>query len=403
MKAVVCQNAEFTLTELPEPVPGRGQVLLEVLRCGICGSDLHLRHHCDHMKAMASRVGAGDQFPSSSDPVVFGHEFCCEVLDYGPGCNRKLKPGTRIVAQALLRSGSQIDNPGLSKRVTGAYAERMLVQEPMLVPVPNGLSPDMAALTEPMAVGWHAVCRSDIARKDIAIVIGCGPVGLAVICALQARGVRTVVASDFSSGRRRLATACGADVVIDPATTSPYANWAEFGFFMDQPSLQSFALDTREKLDKLPLPWWHVWRVTEAIGGGPARPVIFECVGVPGVVQQIIDGAPLMSRVVVVGVCMQVDRYEPALAVMKEIDLRFVVNHTPLEFRDTVHMIADGKLNCAPLLTGEVGLAGVDNAFTALKDPETHAKILVNPKSVSIKPVVVGHKSSSQFARDIAP
>ena len=98
--------------------------------------------------------------------------------------------------------------------------------------------------------------------------------------------------------------------------------------------------------------------------------MIFECVGVPGVVQQIIDGAPLMSRVVVVGVCMQVDRYEPALAVMKEIDLRFVVNHTPLEFRDTVHMIADGKLNCAPLLTGEVGLAGVDNAFTALKDPK---------------------------------
>ena len=65
MKAVVCQNAEFTLTELPEPVPGRGQVLLEVLRCGICGSDLHLRHHCDHMKAMASRVGAGDQFPAA--------------------------------------------------------------------------------------------------------------------------------------------------------------------------------------------------------------------------------------------------------------------------------------------------------------------------------------------------
>lgn len=389
MKAVVCQNAELTLTDLPEPVPASGQVVLEVLRCGICGSDLHLRHHCDHMKSMASRLGAGEQFPRSSDPVVFGHEFCCEVLDYGPGCDRKLKPGTRVVAQPLLRIGNAIDNPGLSSRVTGGYAERMLLQESVLIPVPNGLSADMAALTEPAAVGWHAVCRSDIGKKDVAIVIGCGPVGLAVICALKAKGVRTVVASDFSSARRQLATDCGADVVIDPATTSPYSNWEEFSFFMDQTKLQEMALDTLEKLCKLPLPWWHVWRVAEALGQAPARPVIFECVGVPGVVQQIIDGAPLMSRVVVVGVCMQVDSYEPALAIMKEVDLRFVYGHTPLEFRDTVHMIANGKLNIGPLLTGEVGLAGVDNAFTALKDPEVHAKILINPKSVATEPAAL--------------
>ena len=386
MKAVVCQNSTLTLEELPEPVPGPGQVLLEVLRCGICGSDLHLRHHCDHMKELAGRIGGGKQFPARSDPIVFGHEFCCEVLDYGPDCSRKLKPGTRVVAQPLLRIGHDIDNPGLSRRATGAYAERMLLQESALIPVPNGLSADMAALTEPMAVGWHAVRRSDIAKRDVAIVIGCGPVGLAVICALKARGVRTVLANDFSARRRALATACGADAAIDPAVTSPYANWEEFGFFMDTPALLEFALGTREKLNRLPLPWWQVWRLAEAIGAAPARPVIFECVGVPGVVQQIIDGAPLMSRVVVVGVCMQVDRYEPALAVMKEIDLRFVVNHTPLEYRDTVHMIADGKLNCAPLLTGEVGLAGVDNAFTALADPETHAKILINPKSPATEP-----------------
>ncbi len=389
MRAVVCQNAELKVVDLPEPKPGPGQVVVEVLRCGICGSDLHLRHHCDHMKSLMGRLGIADRFPSSADPVVFGHEFCCEVLDYGPGCNRKIKPGTRIVAQPMLRNGKDIDMAGLSVRATGAYAERMLLQEATLVPVPNGLSSEMAALTEPMAVGWHAVRRSEIAKKDVAIVIGCGPVGLAVICLLKARGVKTVVASDFSARRRELATLCGADVVINPAETSPYASWEEYGFFMDMPGLLELALGTREKLGKLPLPWWHIWRIAEALGQMPARPVIFECVGVPGIVQQIIDGAPLMSRVIVVGVCMQVDRYEPALAIMKEIDLRFVVNHTPLEYRDTVHMIAEGKVNCAPLITGEVGLAGVDNAFTALKDPETHAKILINPKSAATQPTRV--------------
>ncbi len=377
------------MEELPEPEPGPGQVLVEVLRCGICGSDLHLRHNCDHMKALAGRLGSGEQFPTSADPIVFGHEFCCEVLDYGPACTRKLKPGTRIVAQPMLRTNRGVENPGLSRNVTGAYAERMLLQESVLEPVPNGLSADMAALTEPMAVGWHAVQRSDITKKDVAIVIGCGPVGLAVICSLKARGVRTVVASDFSSTRRKLAEDCGADVVIDPAVNSPFANWEEFGFFMGMPQLMEFALGTREKINKLPLPWWQVWRVAEKVGGALARPVIFECVGVPGVIQQLVDGAPLMSRVVVVGVCMQVDRFEPALAVMKEIDLRFVINHTPLEYRDSLHMIADGKLNCAPLLTGVVGLAGVDNAFSVLANAESHAKILIDPKSTAIEPMAL--------------
>ena len=157
------------------------------------------------------------------------------------------------------------------------------------------------------------------------------------------------------------------------------------------PTLLELAVGTRERLDKLPLPWWHLWRVGELLGGSPPRPIIFECVGVPGLIQQIIDGAPLMSRVVVVGVCMQVDRFEPALAVQKEIDLRFVVGQSPLEYRDTLHMIADGRVACAPILTGRVGLSGVASAFDALKDPETHAKILIDPKCPATAPERVEH------------
>jgi threonine dehydrogenase-like Zn-dependent dehydrogenase len=390
MKAVVCQNTELRVEELPEPAPGRGQVLVRVLHCGICGSDLHVREHCGHMKQLMARVGFDAQFPGAGEGVVFGHEFCCEVLDHGPGCERKIRPGTRVVAQPLLRVDTDIDMLGLSVRSPGAYAERMLLQESALVPVPNGLSSELAALTEPMAVAWHAVRRSEISRKDVAIVIGCGPVGLAVICLLKARGVKTVVASDFSPVRRALAQRCGADVVIDPAVTSPWSNWREYGFMGGIPDLLELALGTRERLGRLPLPWWHVWRLAEALGQNPARPVIFECVGVPGLLSQVIDGAPMLSRVVVAGVCMQADRIEPAVAIHKEIDLRFVFGHSPLEFRDTVHMIAEGKVDCAPLLTGVVGLDGVANAFAALKDPELHAKILIDPASAATQPVAVG-------------
>jgi len=114
--------------------------------------------------------------------------------------------------------------------------------------------------------------------------------------------------------------------------------------------------------------------------------VVFECVGVPGVIDSIIDSAPLFSRVVVVGVCVGPDRFRPAMAINKEIDLRFVLGYTPLEFRDTLQMLADGKVDPAPLLTGQVGLDGVAAAFAALGDPEAHAKILIDPRSAAATP-----------------
>jgi threonine dehydrogenase-like Zn-dependent dehydrogenase len=389
MKAVVCQNTELTVRELPEPVPGKGQVLVRVLRCGICGSDLHLRHHCEHMGQLLTKVGVPPAaFPRLSDPIVFGHEFCAEVLDYGPGCRKKLKPGTRVVSQNLLRVEGGIALQGLTVGVTGGYAERMLMQEATMLPVPNGLSSDEAALTEPMAVAFHAVKKSGIAGRDVAIVIGCGPVGLAVICLLKAQGVRTVIASDFSPGRRALAQQCGADVVVNPAESSPFENWKAFGHLQNLPDLLELGMKASEAVAKVPGPWWQAWRLAEKAGvANLKRPVIFECVGVPGVLQNLIEGAPLQSRIVVVGVCMAMDRIEPALAIQKEVELRFVLGHTPLDFHDTLQWLGEGKVNGRPLLTGLVGLHGVANAFEALGDPEQHAKILVDPESAATSPV----------------
>ncbi len=386
MKAVICQNAALRVEDIPDPKPDRGQVLLSVLRCGICGSDLHARQHCDHMGVLVERCGFKG-FMRSDQAIVFGHEFCGEVLEYGPDCRKKLRPGARVCALPIRRQPEGVDLIGLSERSPGAYAERIVVEESMMLPVPNGLSADVAALTEPMAVGWHAIRRGEAGKRDVAIVIGCGPVGLAVICLLRTRGVKAIIASDFSPGRRELARRCGADIVVDPATESPYASARDHGFITGVAEALELAVGTREKLGRLPLPWWQVWRAAEGLGLGPRKPIVFECVGVPGILQQIIDGAPLFSRVVVVGVCMQTDRIEPTVAINKEVDLRFVLGYTPLEYRDTLHMIADGKVPCAPMLTGVVGLEGVGNAFTALGNPERHAKIQIDPRSSALEPV----------------
>ena len=124
----------------------------------------------------------------------------------------------------------------------------------------------------------------------------------------------------------------------------------------------------------------------DTLGIKPKRPVVFECVGLPGILDRIIADAPLLSRVIVVGVCMGEDKLRPSMAINKEIDLRFVLGYTPLEFRDTLHMLADGKLNAAPLVTGIVGLEGVAAAFEALGNPESHAKILIDPQSTAGAP-----------------
>ncbi len=385
VKAVGCENARLEIVELPAREPGRGQVLLEVLRCGICGSDLHARHHCDELADVLAEAGYED-FMRSSQQVVFGHEFSGTVAEYGPGCRKRVAQGAAVVALPLLRREGKPQAIGLSRMAPGAYAEQVLVEESLMLPVPNGLSAELAALTEPMAIGWHAVRRGEVGKREVAIVIGCGPIGLAVITMLKASGVRTIVASDFSAGRRALASTCGADVVVDPAGGSPYEAAAAKGKHLRTiPAAAELAIETTQKLRRLPVPWHHVWRAAEKLGAKPPRPVIFECVGVPGILDQVIASAPLFSRVVVVGVCMGADAIRPSMAINKEIELRFVVGYTPLEFRDTLHMLAEGKVDPSPLVTGTVGLKGVEDGFAALADPDAHAKILIDPNRPELR------------------
>jgi threonine dehydrogenase-like Zn-dependent dehydrogenase len=358
MRAAVMRDSRLVVDTLPDPVPRQGEVLVKTLACGICGSDLHALKFTRQFVENSPRA-AGSGLDITRD-VVMGHEFCAEILDHGPGCNRVLKPGTRVCAMPILvRAGGVPLSVGYSNEVPGGYAERMLLTEALLLPVANGLSTERAALTEPMAVGVHAVEMARLGSDDVAVVIGCGPIGLAVIAALRARGVQPVIAADYSPLRRRLAERLGADVVLDPATTSPYASFRELA------SLSRAG----ERLPENPL------------SGTPMlRPgVFFECVGVPGVIDQMMVGAERGCRFVIVGVCMEPDQIRPLLAVTKELNLQFVLGYTAEEFARTLGLIAEGVFDVDPLITGKVGVDGVADAFRDLGNPEAHAKILVEP------------------------
>ncbi len=354
MRAAVMRDKKLVVDEIPDLEPGPGEVLVKTLACGICGSDLHALKHADRM-AETSRRSGGPFVMDLERDLVMGHEFCVEVVEHGEGCQKTLKPGARACSIPVLIRGNGMRAVGYSNDVPGGYAEYMLLNEMLLLEVPNGLSTESAALTEPMAVGWHAVAKANLASEDVPLVIGCGPVGLAVIAGLRIRGAAPIVAADFSPARRRLAEQLGAHVVVDPAEQSPYKKWEELA----QPEAGA------------PAPPF----------GPPAlKPaVIFECVGVPGVLQQILEGAARGARVVVAGVCMEKDSIEPFFGINKELNLQFVLGYSPDEFTATLRHLAEGEIVSEPIVTGRVGIEGVSDAFEELASPERHAKILVEP------------------------
>jgi 2-desacetyl-2-hydroxyethyl bacteriochlorophyllide A dehydrogenase len=337
MKAAIFRGGDIVVDTLPVPVPAQNQALVKVLCCGICGSDLHAAKHAHRMVAVTKRIPGRTPMDLDKD-IVFGHEFCCEVIDYGPKTEKKLKPGTRVCAMPVMLEADGPKGMGYSNTYVGGYAEQMLLSAPMLLEVPNGLSTDHAALTEPLAVGVHAVEKGALKGDEAPLVVGCGPVGLAVIAALRLKGIRPIVAADFSAKRRELAVKMGADIVVDPAKEDPYA------------------------------------RIAQA-----KRTVIFECVGVPGVLQQMFEKVPRDARIVVVGVCMEPDAIEPMFGIVKELSLQFVLGYTPPEFALSLQLLADGKVDAPSLITAKVGLDGVKGAFAELGNPEQHTKILVEP------------------------
>ena len=338
MRAAVMRGTELHVEDVPDPVPGEGQMLVRTVACGICGSDLHALKHFDEMlETMPSLTGGSDR-PDPAAGIVMGHEFCAEVLELGPGATG-VSVGDLVVSIPAVLTANGPEAIGYSNTYPGGYGELMLLQFPMKVP--EGLDARRAALTEPLAVGVHAVNRSSIAPGEAALVLGCGPIGLACIAALKLKGIEPIVAADFSSKRREVASAMGAHLVVDPRT---------------EPAIEA-------------------WRRVD----GSKSLVIFEAIGVPGVIDQAFRDAPARTRVVVVGVCMTEDHFRPSVAVVKELDVRFCLGYDPMEFGDTLRAIAEGTIDVDPMITGSVDVDGVPKAFTDLASPDEHVKILVEP------------------------
>ena len=338
MEAVTMERGTLRKVEVDEPIPKKGEVLVKSIACGICGSDLHAAKHTEDF-VKTSRESGGAFKLTSFSPVILGHEFCAEIVDYGPNTEKSLSPGTLVCAAPVLLRDPFL-SIGFSEKTPGGFSQYMLLSESVMQPVPSGVRAEEAALTEPVAVALHAINKARLEGNEEIVVIGCGPVGLAILTILKSSFKGQIIASDFSPQRRSLAEKVGAHQVVNPQEASPFSS--------------KFLRKNK-------------------------KTVVFECVGVPGVIDDIILEAPQNSKLVVVGVCLQKDSFRPLIAINKEISMQFVLGWSMEEFSESLNKIASGEIDASALITKQITLDQVSDTFKELSSPNEDAKVLVKP------------------------
>lgn len=355
MRAAVFHEGRFAVEHLPDPSPGPGQLLVKPLVCGICGSDLSIRNDPGHLCDVLHRTGFRG-FMDPSQPVVMGHEFACELIEAGRDGTRFAK-GQRVVALPFLQAANGVHLLGYSNGYNGAFAEAMLIDEAMALPVPDHVPDEIAALAEPLAVAVHAVAEAQPGPDCAFAVVGCGPVGLFVIARLRALGLGPILAIEPNAARRALAERMGAELVVGVGSPQSEDWWNTIG-----------------------LPFG----LSDAMAVDPAmrkrqRGIIFDCVGRPGILMDIARHAPVGATIVGIGTCKDDDLIEPAFLLQKGLRLQFVFAYSPPEFAEAFAMICENPDALAPLVTGQTGLADVDQAFAALAAGDGSVKVMVKP------------------------
>lgn len=318
----------------PEP----HQLLLKVHHCGVCGSDLHMT---ESHSISALPVGS-----------VMGHEFSGEIIEIGSALKGKFKTGQRVagfpyiqcgVCEACKRGDTTFGACTAAKGIGlgqhhGAYAEYVTIGANGAHALPDIVSSEEGALIEPLCVGLHAVDMAKMERGATVLVIGAGPVGLAVMLWARFLGARHVIVSERAENRKATAARFGATDAIDPN--------------------QSLTA-----------------QVQAIAGKGPD--IIFECVGAPGLLNAVMMDAPRGAKIVVAGVCQQMDQILPVIGVVKELTLQFVLGYRPADFDYVIEMIAKDRVEVQHMITDRITLDQLPDAFEALRKPTTQCKVMV--------------------------
>lgn len=341
MRAVaIAEDRTLRPVELERHALGSNEVRVEVAFCGICGSDLHLRH--------SPAVPAGS---------VMGHEFSGVVAEVGESVEGH-RPGDRVAVYPFAPCGEcancargdlhvcmQAAVTGLGMGANpGAYAESVVAAESMLLRLPEGMSLAHGALIEPLAVALHGIAIGETEPGDTCAVIGAGPIGTMTALGLKAKGTERVVVVERNERRQERMRALGVEAT---------------------------------GLDDV-----HV-RVMDALGGEPPD-VVFECAGNPAAPALATELVRSRGIIVLLGVLEEPVEISQLVLMIKEAQMRASFAYTRGDFEEAADLLARGRLPADALITHTAPLERAQEMFERLESASTEdVKILLAPGSVS--------------------
>ncbi|KPF88766.1 molecular chaperone GroES [Novosphingobium sp. AAP83] len=333
MRAVVMQDLHqpLVVATVDDPTPDAGEVVVKVGRCGICGSDLHMTED------PAYGMGRGS---------ILGHEFAGEVVALGKGVEG-LTLGDAVSVIPLKSCGTcascragevaWCDHFGLQG---GGYAEYAKTRANQCIRLPRTAGMDDGAIIEPLAVALHGVNMSGMKPGDKVLILGAGPIGLAVAFWARRKGAADVIIQDLATFQQDRALAMGAT-----------------GFCIS-------AGDPAGAVDAM-------------LGAKPD--IVFECVGVPGLIAQAVEQVRKRGTICLLGLCTRPDTFNSFAMLSKEVRLITSAFFTRQEYEEALDALDAGAAEPRALVTDTITLAQTPQKFEALRNRTHDCKVLIAP------------------------
>ncbi|KWX67947.1 zinc-binding dehydrogenase [Mycobacterium sp. NAZ190054] len=338
------RQGRLDVKDIPDPVPGQGEMLLKVLSTAICASDVHFMDHPE----MSVHDPTGRSLYDADRDIVLGHEFAGEVVGHGPGCTDQFPVGTRATSIPIRlvdggAAGARII--GQHPDAQGSFAELVVVAEAIARPVVSGVASDAVAVVDAFAVGEFYVRSARMQPAEIPLVIGAGAIGLSAVAALARRGVEPIIVSDLKAERRELARSFGAHIVVDPAERSPFDLWREV-------------------------------RAERGLWGAPA---VFECAGASGLIQSLVEASDMGTRIYCAGGWYTGDTLDITAATRAGVTIQFGGGPMPEDWYGTLDAVASGALDPLPSVGKTITLDGVPEALDLARRSDGPPRIVVHP------------------------
>ncbi|KAJ5690532.1 hypothetical protein N7462_004924 [Penicillium macrosclerotiorum] len=351
-------RGDVRLDEIPEPVCGSGQIksfIFPPLKVkpafvGICGSDLHEFIGGPHAVPQKPHPVTGEKLPTT-----LGHEFSgtieeigSEIVDLKVGDLVAIKPnlGDGTCRRCLMGRANCCDSLGFIgySGSAGGLSDYVVVDRKHVIRLPESIPLDIGALVEPLSVAWHAVSRSPLQEDGIALVVGAGPIGLAVVQVLKAQGINKIIVVEVSQKRREFALAFGGSHILNPLEVDV------------------------------------VTEIRDITGDFRGASVAFECSGVQAGLDTAMSGIRVRGTTVILSLWEKKPVIDAFAIVLGEKHVAGAVVYDDEDFEAVIEAIASGQIAPRSMITSKIQMDEiVKKGFEALiNEKDKHVKILVD-------------------------